>query len=146
MYIHGDMTTAKFAVIENPRIHQFKGRWADYTERLSYAKVHEVTRDFIETISWMTEDHPYVVHFCQNGIEDVCDEIPDIETDGESLLFAYDVFLMTRTEKSYPNRHTNSCRFRTQQLTSHCKTCHRTCTLIRIGCHFTTSWKRRRYS
>lgn len=101
MYIHGDMTTAKFAVIENPRIHQFKGRWADYTERFSYAKVHEVTRNFIETISWMTEDHPYVIHFCQNGIEDVCDDAPDIETNGKSLLFAYDVFLMTRAEKSY---------------------------------------------
>ena len=101
MYIHGDMTTAKFAVIENLRTHQFKGRWADYTERFSYAKVHEVTRNFIETISWMTEDHPYVIHFCQNGIEDVCDDTPDIETNGKSLLFAYDVFLMTRAEKSY---------------------------------------------
>ena len=101
MYIHGDMTTAKFAVIERPRTYQFVGRWTDYTERFGYAKVFEVTRNFIETISWMTEDHPYVIHFCQNGIEDVCDEIPDIETDGESLLFAYDVFLMTRDEKSY---------------------------------------------
>lgn len=101
MYIHGDMTTAKFVVIENPRIHQFKGRWADYTERFSYAKVHEVTRNLIQEVSWMTKDHPYIIHFCHNGIEDICDDTPDIETDGESLLFAYDVFLMTRGEKSY---------------------------------------------
>lgn len=101
MYIHGDMTTAKFAVIENSRIHQFKGRWTDYTERFAYAEVYEVTRDFIQKISWIPEDHPYVIHFCRNGIEDVCDNTPDIETDGKSLLFAYDVFLMTRDEKSY---------------------------------------------
>lgn len=50
MYIHGDMTTAKFAVIENPRIYQFKGRWTDYTERFAYAKVFEVTRDFIQDV------------------------------------------------------------------------------------------------
>lgn len=101
MYIHGDMTTAKFAVIENPRIYQFKGRWTDYTERFAYAKVFEVTRDFIQDVSWMTKDHSYVIHFCHNGIEDICDDTPDIKTDGKSLLFAYDVFMMTRDEKSY---------------------------------------------
>lgn len=101
MYIHGDMTTAKFAVIERPRTYQFVGRWTDYTERFGYAKVFEVTRNFIEKISWMTEDHSYVVHFCQNGIEDVCDDTRDIETDGKSLLFAYDVLQATRGEKSY---------------------------------------------
>lgn len=101
MYIHGDMTTAKFAVIENPRIYQFKGRWTDYTERFAYAKVFEVTRNFIQDVSWMTKDHSYVIHFCQNGIEDICDNTPDIKTDGKSLLFAYDVFMMTRDEKSY---------------------------------------------
>lgn len=101
MYIHGDMTTAKFAIIENPRNYQFVGRWTDYTERFGYAEVYEVTRNFIQKVSWMTEDHPYVIHFCQNGIEDICDDTPDIETDGPSLLFAYDVFLMTRSEKSY---------------------------------------------
>lgn len=101
MYIHGDMTIAKFAVIENPRIYQFKGRWTDYTERFAYAKVFEVTRDFIQDVSWMTKDHSYVIHFCHNGIEDICDDTPDIKTDGPSLLFAYDVFLMTRGEKSY---------------------------------------------
>lgn len=101
MYIHGDMTTAKFAVIENPRTYQFEGRWTDYTERFAYAKIHAVTRDFIQKISWMTEDHPYIIHFCHNGIEDICDDTPDIKTDGKSLLFAYDVFTMTRDEKSY---------------------------------------------
>lgn len=101
MYIHGDMTTAKFAVIENPRIYQFKGRWTDYTERFAYAKVFEVTRDFIQDVSWMTKEHSYVIHFCHNGIEDICDDTPDIKTDGKSLLFAYDVFMMTRDEKSY---------------------------------------------
>ena len=104
MYIHGDMTTAKFAVIENPRNYQFVGRWTDYTERFGYAEVYEVTRNFIQEVSWMTEDHPYVIHFCQNGIEDICDDTPDIETDGPSLLFAYDVFLMTRGEKSYSTK------------------------------------------
>lgn len=101
MYIHGDMTTAKFAVIENPRIYQFVGRWTDYTERFAYAKVFEVTRDFIQDVSWMTKEHSYVIHFCHNGIEDICDDTPDIKTDGKSLLFAYDVFMMTRDEKSY---------------------------------------------
>ena len=101
MYIHGDMTIAKFAVIENPRIYQFKGRWTDYTERFAYAKVFEVTRDFIQDVSWMTKEHSYVIHFCHNGIEDICDDTPDIKTDGKSLLFAYDVFMMTRDEKSY---------------------------------------------
>lgn len=101
MYIHGDITTAKFAVIENPRIYQFKGRWTDYTERFAYAKVFEVTRDFIQDVSWMTKEHSYVIHFCHNGIEDICDDTPDIKTDGKSLLFAYDVFMMTRDEKSY---------------------------------------------
>lgn len=101
MYIHGDMTTAKFAVIENPRTYQFEGRWADYTERFAYTKIHAVTRNFIQEVSWMTEKHSYVIHFCQNGIEDICNNTPDIKTDGKSLLFAYDVFMMTRDEKSY---------------------------------------------
>ena len=101
MYIHGDMTTAKFAVIENPRTYQFEGRWTDYTERFAYAKIHAVTRNFIQEVSWMTKDHSYVIHFCHNGIEDICDDTPDIKTDGKSLLFAYDVFMMTRDEKSY---------------------------------------------
>lgn len=101
MYIHGDMTTAKFAVIENPRIYQFVGRWTDYTERFAYAKIHAVTRNFIQEVSWMTKDHPYIIHFCRNGIEDICDDTPDIKTDGKSLLFAYDIFTMTRDEKSY---------------------------------------------
>lgn len=95
------MTTAKFAVIENPRIYQFVGRWTDYTERFAYAKVFEVTRDFIQDVSWMTKEHSYVIHFCHNGIEDICDGTPDIKTDGKSLLFVYDVFMMTRDEKSY---------------------------------------------
>lgn len=101
MYIHGDMTTAKFAVIENPRNYQFVGRWTDYTERFAYAKIHAVTRNFIQEVSWMTKDHPYIIHFCRNGIEDICDDTPDIKTDGKSLLFAYDIFTMTRDEKSY---------------------------------------------
>lgn len=88
-------------MIENPRIYQFEGRWTDYTERFAYAKVFEVTRDFIQKISWMTKDHPYIIHFCQNGIEDVCNDTPDIKTDGKSLLFAYDIFMMTCDEKSY---------------------------------------------
>lgn len=101
MYIHGDMTAAKFAVIENPRIYQFKGRWTDYTERFAYAKVFEVTRDFIQEVSWMTKDQSYVIHLCHNGIEDICDDTPDVKTDGKALLFAYDIFTMTRDEKSY---------------------------------------------
>lgn len=101
MYIHGDMTTAKFAVIEDPRNHTWKGYWATYSKHLSAAEVFEVDRDFIYKVSWMTEQHPYVVHFCQNGIEDICDDTPDIKTDGSSLLFAYDVFSMTRGKKSY---------------------------------------------
>lgn len=101
MYIHGDITTATFAVIEDTPNRRFKGRWGQYTERFSSINVFDVTPHFIYTISWMDDRHPFTIHFCKDTLEEICDDTPDIKTDGASLRFAYNVMRATKDEKVY---------------------------------------------
>lgn len=90
MYIQGELKDALFAVIENTKLAKFKAQKAStYTNKEEKIHLYALNREFFDQISWMNNNHDFVIHLCNNSIYDIYENKPKLEITGSLLQTLY---------------------------------------------------------
>lgn len=90
MYIQGELKDALFAVIENTKLAKFKAQKAStYTNKEEKIHLYALNQEFFDQISWMNNNHDFVIHLCNNSIYDIYENKPKLEITGSLLQTLY---------------------------------------------------------
>jgi hypothetical protein len=90
MYIQGELKDALFAVVENTKLAKFKAQKAStYTNKEEEIHLYSLNQEFFDQISWMNNNHDFVIHLCNNSIYNIYENKPKLEITGSLLQTLY---------------------------------------------------------